>query len=133
MFEQISESFRLAVSKIRFVDDEKALNNALDGTDCPALGAGRSSISDWVRYPGLPPLGFCVGLPSTRRLRRTSNQTARTSNSSPDVDLSRTARILADFGYFNAGQDCTAVTRVLVQDSVYEQFRDLLVAEKFKR
>ncbi len=30
MFEQISESFHLAVSKIRFVDDEKALNNALD-------------------------------------------------------------------------------------------------------
>ncbi|WP_169779472.1 signal recognition particle protein [Campylobacter curvus] len=30
MFEQISESFRLAVSKIRFVDDEKALKNALD-------------------------------------------------------------------------------------------------------
>lgn len=30
MFEQISESFRLAVSKIRFVDDEKALNSALD-------------------------------------------------------------------------------------------------------
>lgn len=30
MFEQISESFRLAVSKIRFVDDEKALNNALE-------------------------------------------------------------------------------------------------------
>jgi signal recognition particle protein len=30
VFEQISESFRLAVSKIRFVDDEKALKNALD-------------------------------------------------------------------------------------------------------
>ena len=30
MFEQISESFRLAVSKIRFIDDEKALKNALD-------------------------------------------------------------------------------------------------------
>ncbi|MBE2986133.1 signal recognition particle protein [Campylobacter sp. RM12920] len=30
MFEQISESFRLAVSKIRFVDDEKALKNAFD-------------------------------------------------------------------------------------------------------
>ncbi|WP_295148021.1 signal recognition particle protein [uncultured Campylobacter sp.] len=30
MFEQISESFRLAVSKIRFVDDEKALKNAID-------------------------------------------------------------------------------------------------------
>ena len=45
-----------------------------------------------------------------------------------DADLPRTARMLADFGYFNAGQDCTAVTRVLVQDSVYDKFRDLLVA-----
>ena len=45
-----------------------------------------------------------------------------------DADLPRTARMLADFGYFNAGQDCTAVTRVLVQDSVYDKFRDLLVS-----
>ncbi|AQW84168.1 signal recognition particle protein [Campylobacter pinnipediorum] len=30
MFEQISESFRLALSKVRFVDDEKALKNAMD-------------------------------------------------------------------------------------------------------
>ena len=30
MFEQISESFRLAVSKIRLIDDEKARNKALD-------------------------------------------------------------------------------------------------------
>lgn len=30
MFESISESFRLALSKVRFVDDEKALKNALD-------------------------------------------------------------------------------------------------------
>ncbi|MGP1484976.1 MAG: signal recognition particle protein [Campylobacter sp.] len=30
MFEQISESFRLAISKVRFVDDEKALKNALE-------------------------------------------------------------------------------------------------------
>ncbi|CZE46981.1 signal recognition particle protein [Campylobacter geochelonis] len=30
MFEQISESFRLAVNKLRIVDDEKALKNALD-------------------------------------------------------------------------------------------------------
>lgn len=30
MFEIISDSFRAAVNKLRFVDDEKALNNALD-------------------------------------------------------------------------------------------------------
>lgn len=45
-----------------------------------------------------------------------------------DADLKRTARMLADFGYFNAGQDCTAVTRVLVEESVREEFTRLLVA-----
>ncbi|MBT2234326.1 aminobutyraldehyde dehydrogenase [Nonomuraea sp. NEAU-A123] len=37
-----------------------------------------------------------------------------------DVDVARTARALADAAFFNAGQDCTAVTRVLVQDTVHD-------------
>ncbi|MBO3142040.1 aminobutyraldehyde dehydrogenase [Dermatophilus congolensis] len=45
-----------------------------------------------------------------------------------DADLQRTAEQLVMFGTFNSGQDCTAVTRVLVQESVHEQFVDLLVA-----
>lgn len=44
-----------------------------------------------------------------------------------DADLPRAAKMLAEFGYFNAGQDCTAVTRVLVQESVAEEFTKLLV------
>lgn len=44
-----------------------------------------------------------------------------------DADLERTARMLTEFGYFNAGQDCTAVTRVLVEESVAEEFTRLLV------
>ncbi|GAB2527490.1 aminobutyraldehyde dehydrogenase [Paramicrobacterium agarici] len=42
-----------------------------------------------------------------------------------DVDLAATADALAESGYFNAGQDCTAVTRVLVHEPVH----DALVAE----
>ncbi|MFW0120485.1 gamma-aminobutyraldehyde dehydrogenase [Rothia sp. CCM 9419] len=49
-----------------------------------------------------------------------------------DADLPRAARMLTEFGYFNAGQDCTAITRVLVEESVYEQFRALLVQEAEK-
>jgi betaine-aldehyde dehydrogenase len=39
-----------------------------------------------------------------------------------DADISTAVEGIRDGGFFNAGQDCTAATRVLVQDGVYEQF-----------
>lgn len=39
-----------------------------------------------------------------------------------DADLDAAAEGIAGAGYFNAGQDCTAATRVLVADAVYEDF-----------
>ncbi|MGH3310620.1 MAG: aminobutyraldehyde dehydrogenase [Streptomyces sp.] len=45
-----------------------------------------------------------------------------------DVDPARTARALADAAFFNAGQDCTAVTRVLVERSAYEPVLAALVS-----
>ena len=39
-----------------------------------------------------------------------------------DADIEAAAEWLAIAGYFNAGQDCTAATRVLVQDGAYEDF-----------
>lgn len=44
-----------------------------------------------------------------------------------DVDPERTARALADAAFFNAGQDCTAVTRVLVERAAYEPLLTALV------
>jgi betaine-aldehyde dehydrogenase len=38
-----------------------------------------------------------------------------------DADLKAAAEGIAIAGYFNAGQDCTAATRVLVQEGVYEE------------
>ncbi|MCQ1949160.1 gamma-aminobutyraldehyde dehydrogenase [Arthrobacter sp. zg-Y859] len=45
-----------------------------------------------------------------------------------DADLDRTATAVAEFAFFNAGQDCTAITRVLVEDSVHDALVDKLVA-----
>ncbi len=46
-----------------------------------------------------------------------------------DADLESAAEAIAIAGYFNAGQDCTAATRVIVQSSVYEDFVALLSAQ----
>ena len=43
-----------------------------------------------------------------------------------DADLAAAAEAIAIAGYFNAGQDCTAATRVLVQEDVYEEMVALL-------
>jgi betaine-aldehyde dehydrogenase len=46
-----------------------------------------------------------------------------------DADLAAAAEAIAIAGYFNAGQDCTAATRVMVQESVYDDFVSLLAAQ----
>ena len=46
-----------------------------------------------------------------------------------DADLAAAAEAIAIAGYFNAGQDCTAATRVIVQDSVYDDFVALLTEQ----
>lgn len=39
-----------------------------------------------------------------------------------DADLGTTAQSIAEFSFFNAGQDCTAITRVLVEESAHDEF-----------
>ena len=43
-----------------------------------------------------------------------------------DADLQAAAEGIAIAGFFNAGQDCTAATRVIVQEGVYEEMVKLL-------
>ncbi|MGC5257501.1 aminobutyraldehyde dehydrogenase [Gordonia sp. DT218] len=49
-----------------------------------------------------------------------------------DADLDKTIEPLAAAAFFNAGQDCTAVTRVLVHESIHDKVVDLLVEEAEK-
>jgi len=44
-----------------------------------------------------------------------------------DVDLDRAVEGIAMAGFFNAGQDCTAATRVLVQEGIHDRFVSALV------
>ena len=43
-----------------------------------------------------------------------------------DADLASAAETIAITGFFNAGQDCTAATRVIVEESAYAEFVELL-------
>lgn len=45
-----------------------------------------------------------------------------------DADVAAAAEGIAAAGFFNAGQDCTAATRVLVAESIREEFTQALVA-----
>lgn len=46
-----------------------------------------------------------------------------------DSDLAAAAETIAITGFFNAGQDCTAATRVIVEESAYDKFVELLANE----
>ncbi|MFM7029751.1 MAG: aminobutyraldehyde dehydrogenase [Micrococcales bacterium] len=46
-----------------------------------------------------------------------------------DADLVRAARVIAEGAFYNGGQDCTAAARILVHESVAEEFIELLSAE----
>ncbi|PRY65954.1 aldehyde dehydrogenase (NAD+) [Glaciihabitans tibetensis] len=50
-----------------------------------------------------------------------------------DVDVEKTAAAIADFSFYNAGQDCTAITRVLVQESIHDGFVAAFTAEAERR
>ena len=45
-----------------------------------------------------------------------------------DADIESAVEGIAIAGYFNAGQDCTAATRVLVQESIHDEFVAALAA-----
>ena len=46
-----------------------------------------------------------------------------------DADVNAAAEWLAVAGYFNAGQDCTAATRIIVQDGVYNAFVEAIAEQ----
>jgi len=46
-----------------------------------------------------------------------------------DADLEAAAAGIAAAGFYNAGQDCTAATRVLASAAIHDRFVDLLVSE----
>ena len=46
-----------------------------------------------------------------------------------DADAAKAAEWLAVAGYFNAGQDCTAATRIIVQNGIHDEFVSALAEQ----
>ncbi|AUI49801.1 aminobutyraldehyde dehydrogenase [Arthrobacter crystallopoietes] len=44
-----------------------------------------------------------------------------------DADIKKSAAAIAEFAFFNAGQDCTAITRVLVEDNAHDDLVNAMV------
>ncbi|WP_353637471.1 gamma-aminobutyraldehyde dehydrogenase [Citrobacter portucalensis] len=49
-----------------------------------------------------------------------------------DADIDKAIATITTAGFFNAGQDCTAATRILVEQSIYSEFLEKLI-QKTKR
>jgi betaine-aldehyde dehydrogenase len=85
-------------------------------------------VPQLVAITGSVRAGMEVASTAARRLKRTHLELG---GKAPvvvfdDADLEKAAQAIADAGYFNAGQDCTAATRVLAGPRIHDDFVDAL-------
>ncbi|MFC7446368.1 aminobutyraldehyde dehydrogenase [Rhodococcus daqingensis] len=100
------------------------LGNAQTGAtlvEHPALGL--VSITGSVRA------GVAVAVAAAKQLKRAHLELGGKAPAVVfgDVDVERAAGGIAEAAFFNGGQDCTAVTRVLVHESIHDALVDALV------
>ncbi len=94
---------------------------ALIGHDAPAM----------VSITGSVPAGIAVAKNAADTVKRVHLELG---GKAPvvvfnDANLEEAADGIATAGFFNAGQDCTSATRVLVQEGIYDEFTQLLAAK----
>ena len=85
-------------------------------------------IPQLVAITGSVRAGMEVASAAARQLKRTHLELG---GKAPvvvfdDADLEKATQAIADAGYFNAGQDCTAATRVLAGPRIHDDFVDAL-------
>ncbi|MBA2641490.1 MAG: aldehyde dehydrogenase family protein [Actinobacteria bacterium] len=101
-------------------------------------GSGSKVGAELVRNPGVRALSFTGSVPVGRSVREEA--TARDcrvqlelGGHNPlvvmaDAELDRAVEASYAGAFWSAGQKCTATRRILVQDAVYDDFRDRLLA-----
>jgi betaine-aldehyde dehydrogenase len=102
-------------------------------------GYGRPAGSELVTHPdvdmvsltGSPPTGKWIAKAAADSLKRVHLELG---GKAPvvvfdDVDMKTALETIAGTGYYNAGQDCTAATRVLASTGVYDDVVNGLVSE----
>jgi alpha-ketoglutaric semialdehyde dehydrogenase len=99
---------------------------------------GSAAARSLIEHPGVAAVSFTGSVPvgrdvSRRAAERGCRVQAEMGGQNPsvvlaDADLDRAATAIAYAAMGYAGQKCTATSRVIVQDAVYPEFRDRLVA-----
>jgi betaine-aldehyde dehydrogenase len=94
------------------------------------LGPGRPTGEALITHPDVDMLALTGSVDTGKHLARTAAETLKRvhlelGGKAPvvvfdDVDLTTALETIAGTGYYNAGQDCTAATRVLAAPGVYD-------------
>ena len=122
------------VDSIGLVNIVRNLNRGLDIGGNPtgsstafviAVGANQTRSRRWSRSPAASAPGMQVAAAAAADVKRVHLELG---GKAPvvifdDADLAKAAEDIAVAGYFNAGQDCTAATRVLVSPRVHDELR----------
>jgi betaine-aldehyde dehydrogenase len=90
---------------------------------------------DMVSLTGSPPTGKWIAAAAAETLKKVHLELG---GKAPvvvfdDVDMETALATIAEAGYYNAGQDCTAATRVLASKGVYDDVVSGLAAEAGKQ
>ena len=90
---------------------------------------------DMVSLTGSPPTGKWIAAAAAETLKKVHLELG---GKAPvvvfdDVDMETALATIAEAGYYNAGQDCTAATRVLASKKVYDDVVNGLAAEAGKQ
>lgn len=94
-------------------------------------GAAVVDLVDMVQFTGSTATGRRIGVRAAERLIPSSLELGGKDAMIvlDDAELTRAVRGAVWGGLFNAGQSCIAVERIYVEDKVYDEFVDRLVAE----
>jgi len=108
------------------------------GTFNCVTGAGSSLGNALIEDPRVKAISFTGSTEVGRRIQATAAKCMKRTQLEmggknsliilADADLDATIDAALTAGFANAGQWCTATSRILVQESVYAEFRDALVA-----
>ena len=103
--------------------------NVILGTGATGAAMVEHPVPGLVSITGSVRAGIAVASGAAKTLKRAHLELGGKAPAVvfADADLDKTAQAVAEFSFFNAGQDCTAITRVLVQDSAQEKFVAALV------
>ena len=128
----------------------RVLGLALEDPDLPAgvingvVGSGSVVGEGLVSHPDVPVISFTGSVEVGKKILRSSAERVKKvvlelGGKSPslvfeDADLDRALPVLSTFTYGTAGQNCMAATRILVQDSIFDEVRERLtgIAEGLK-